>query len=454
LVTRSLSNRARTTSAAADEPLASVEEVAASIAAAVAVLPAAALPLPEAAGRVLAEAVRAPMPLPRFDNAAMDGYAVRTADVAGAEVDAPTTLRLIAPSSAGQPMPPQLPAGCACPIATGAPLPAGADAVVMLELAIEHEGKVLVSRPVDRGQHVRRRGEDVPAGSELLHPGQVLTAGQIVAAAALGRTTLQVRRPPRTTTVLTGTEVVPAGQPLADHQVFDAVGPALQSLLADVGCITATLGPLDDDPRLLAATLLDAAEGSDALITVGGASVGRHDHLKQVLRRHGELHSWRVALRPAKPFVFGVMSGTPLFGLPGNPASALAAYEVFVRPALLAMQGRGDDRLRLQAQLTEPFSQPPGRLHLVRAHCWMRADRWLVRPVGAQGAGMVHALAAANAWMVVPAEVDHLPAGALVEVWPMWGSALALGTGDPHRLLTPSDSDQVGRVAPSTQPSA
>jgi molybdopterin molybdotransferase len=418
-VTRSRGSSTPTTSAAAGEPLASVEEVAASIAAAVAVVPAAALPLAQAAGRVLAEAVLAPMPLPRFDNAAMDGYAVRTADVAGVEADAPVTLRLVAPSSAGQPSPPRLPAGCACPIATGAPLPAGADAVVMLEHAIEHDGNVLVSGPVKRGQHVRRRGEDVPVGSELLHAGQVLTAGQLVAAAALGRTTLQVRRPPRVTTVLTGTEVVPAGQSLADHQVFDAVGPALQALLADVGCSTATVGPLPDDPRLLASTLLAAAEDSDALITVGGASVGRHDHLKQVLRRHGELHTWRVALRPAKPFVFGAIAGTPLFGLPGNPASALAAYEVFVRPALLAMQGRRDDRLRLQAQLTEAFSQAPGRLHMVRAHCWTQADRHLVRPVGSQGAGMVHALAAANAWMVVPAQVGHLPAGAPVEVWPM-----------------------------------
>jgi molybdopterin molybdotransferase len=201
--------------------------------------------------------------------------------------------------------------------------------------------------------------------------------------------------------------------------VFDAVGPALAALLAGAGCATTTLGPVDDDPRLLAATLLDAAAGSDALITVGGASVGRHDHLKQVLRDHGELRTWRVALRPAKPFVFGAIAGTPLFGLPGNPASALAAYEVFVRPALLAMQGRGDDRPRLQAELTESFSQAPGRLHLVRAHYWARAGRHLVRPVGAQGAGMVHALAAANAWMVVPAEVDHLPAGALVDVWPL-----------------------------------
>jgi molybdopterin molybdotransferase len=119
--------------------------------------------------------------------------------------------------------------------------------------------------------------------------------------------------------------------------------------------------------------------------------------------------------------VFGTIAGTPLFGLPGNPASALAAYEVFVRPALLAMQGRSDDRLRLQAELTESFSQTPGRLHLVRASCWTGSDRQLVRPVGAQGAGMVHSLAAANAWMVVPAEVDHLAAGALVEVWPMRG---------------------------------
>jgi molybdopterin molybdotransferase len=416
---------ARVPSARESEPLASVGEVAALILAATRVLPAVTMPLPQTAGRVLAEPVIASMPLPRFDNAAMDGYAVRTSDVAGASVDAPTTLRLVAPSSAGQPTPPELPVGCACPIATGAPMPAGGDAVIMLEYTIEHGGKVLASRPVDRGQHVRWRGEDVAVGTELLHAGQVVTAGQIVAAAALGRTALRVRRPPRVTIVLTGTEVVSAGQPLADHQVFDAVGPALHALLADVGCMTATLGPVDDDPWVLAATLLNAAEDSDALITVGGASVGRHDHLKQVLSRHGDLHAWRVALRPAKPFVFGAIAGIPLFGLPGNPASALAAYEVFVRPALLAMQGRADHRLRLQAQLTEPFSQPPGRLHLVRGQCWMRADRWLVRPVGAQGAGMVHALAAANAWMVVPADVDHLPAGVFVEVWSMSGQAPA-----------------------------
>jgi molybdopterin molybdotransferase len=405
----------------ADESLASVEEVAASIAAVIAVVPAAAVPLPRAAGRVLAEPVRAPFPLPRFDNAAMDGYAVHASDVAGADPDTPTALRLVAPSSAGQATPPELPVGCACPIATGAPMPAGGDAVIMLEHAVEHGDRVLVGGPVDRGRNVRRRGEDVAAGTELLHPGQVVTAGQIVAAAALGRTTLRVRRPPRVAVVLTGAEVVPAGQPPAGHQVVDAVGPALQALLADVGCTAATLGPIDDDPGVLAATLLHAADDSDALITVGGASVGRHDHLKQVLRRHGDLRTWRVAVRPAKPFVFGVVRGTAVFGLPGNPVSALSAWEVFVRPALLAMQDRSGDRPIQQAQLTESFSQPPGRLHLVRAQCWMRADRRLVRPVGAQGAGMVHALAAANAWMVVPPEVEHLPAGALVEVWPMEG---------------------------------
>lgn len=180
----------------ADESLASVEEVAALIAAAIALVPAATLPLPQAAGRVLTEPVRAPLPLPRFDNAAMDGYAVRSSDVAGASPATPATLRLVAPSSAGQAAPPELPVGYACPIATGAPMPAGGDAVIMLEHAVEHGGRVLVTRPIDRGRNVRRRGEDVAPGTELLHAGQVVSAGQIVAAAALGRTTLQVRRPP------------------------------------------------------------------------------------------------------------------------------------------------------------------------------------------------------------------------------------------------------------------
>jgi molybdopterin molybdotransferase len=390
--------------------------------------PAAAVPLPHAAGRVLAEPVRAPSPLPRFDNAAMDGYAVRASDVAGADPDTPLALRLVAPSSAGQATPPELPVGCACPIATGAPMPAGADAVIMLEHAVEHGDRVLVSRPVGRGRNVRRRGEDVAAGMELLHPGQVVTAGQIVAAAALGRTTLQVRRPPRVTIVLTGTEVVPAGQPPAEHQVVDAVGPALQALLGDVGCTVATLGPIDDDPDVLAATLLEAATASDAVITVGGASVGRHDHLKQVLRRHGDLHAWRVALRPAKPFVFGVVAGTAVFGLPGNPVSALVAYEVFVRPALLAMQGRSGDRPRRRRSSRSRSAN-------LRAVCTWSGHSAGWRPAGVwSGPWAPREPAWCTPWpprtpgWSFPPEVEHLPAGALVEVWPLWGQEPA-GTG-------------------------
>ena len=214
--------------------------------------------------------------------------------------------------------------------------------------------------------------------------------------------------------------MVPAGEPLGPYQLFDAIGPTLAAALTDLGCIPATAGPIDDDPDALADALLAAAGRSDALLTVGGASVGRRDHVEEVARRYGAVHAWRVALRPAKPFLFGAVAGVPLFGLPGNPGSALAAYEVFVRPALLAMQGRADDRPALRAELSVPFSQRPGRLHLVRAYSWVSGGRRLVRPVGAQGAGMLHSLAAANAWMVVRGDVGHLPLGALVEIRSLW----------------------------------
>jgi molybdopterin molybdotransferase len=400
--------------------LTSIEEVTALIGASIGAQPPIELPLARTPGLVLAAPVLATGPLPRFDNAAMDGFAVRTADVASADPSAPVRLRLVASSLAGRSPPAALPRGAACPVATGAPIPDETDAVIMLEHVVEQGSEVLITRPVGHGENIRRQGEDVRAGTELLRAGQVVTPGQIAAAAALGRTTLQVHRPPRVTIVLTGPEVVPPGRPLGPYQLYDAVGSALEAMLAELGCVPATAGPIDDDPDALADALLTAAGNSDALLTVGGASVGRRDHVKDVARRYGDVHVWRVALRPAKPFVFGTVTGTPLFGLPGNPASALAAYEVFVRPALLAMQGRAEDRPTLRAELTVPFSQRPGRLHLVRAYSWVRADRRFVRPVGAQGAGMLHALAAANAWMLVPGDVEHLPVGAVVEIRSLW----------------------------------
>lgn len=395
------------------DALAAVEEVRAAVLESVGPLPPCRVPLAEAGGLVLAEPVVAPFDLPRFANAAMDGFAVRSADTAGG----PRTLRLVGRALAGQSFAGEVGPGQAVGIATGAVLPRGADAVVPLEEALVRGEQVVVVGPVPAGLHVRSPGEDVRAGEALVPAGTVLGPGQVAAAAALGLEAVLVHPRPRVAVLPTGDEVVPGGRTLAPGQVHDAVSPALALLVREVGSVPALRPVAPDDPQRLLEALREAAAGSDALITVGGVSRGERDLVARLGTEAARVASFRVALRPAKPFAFGRAFGVPLFGLPGNPASALAAFEELVRPALLAMMGREPTtRPSVQAFLAEDFEQRPGRLHLVRAQAWREGERLLVRPAGRQGAGMVHSLARANAWMVVGPDVTSLPAGTEVEV--------------------------------------
>ncbi|HXF57857.1 MAG TPA: gephyrin-like molybdotransferase Glp [Actinomycetota bacterium] len=396
------------------EALAPVEDVRALVLSSVAPLPPRQVPLAEAGGLVLAEPVVAPFDLPPFPNAAMDGFAVRSADTA----PAPAALRLVGEALAGRPFGGRVGPGEAVAVATGAVLPEGADAVVPLEEASVQGERVVVGQPVPPGRHVRGRGEDVRAGEVLLPAGTVLGPGQVAAAAATGREAVAVHPRPRAAVVPTGDEVVPAGRTPGPGQVHDAVSPALAVLVGEVGAVPLLRPVAPDDPGRLLDALEEAAARSDVLVTVGGASRGERDLVSRLeAGEAGRVVSFRVALRPAKPFAFGRAFGVPLFGLPGNPASALAAFEELVRPALLAMMGRRPaTRPSVRAFLAEDFEQRPGRLHLVRAEAWREGGRLLVRPAGRQGAGMVHSLARANAWMVVGPEVTSLPAGAEVEV--------------------------------------
>jgi molybdopterin molybdotransferase len=395
------------------EGLLSVHEVRAEVLGCVRPLPPRPVPLEEAGGLVLAEPVVAPFDLPPFPNAAMDGFALRAADTEGA----PTSLRLVGRALAGRPFPRPLGPGEAVAIATGGVLPEGADAVVPVEDARVDGDRVAVARPVERGRHVRVRGEDVRAGEMVLPPGAVLGPGQVAAAAALGLEAVPVRPRPRVAVLPTGDEVVPAGRPLGPGQVHDAVSAPLALLLRELGAVPALRPVVPDDPSALLAALREAAREADALLTVGGVSTGERDLVGRLREEEVRVRAFRVALRPARPFAFGEAFGVPLFGLPGNPASALAAFEELVRPALLAMMGRAPHlRPPVRAALAEDLEQPPGRLHLVRAEVWREGDRLLARPAGRQGAGMVHSLARANAWMVVGPEVSRLPAGAEVEV--------------------------------------
>jgi molybdenum cofactor synthesis domain-containing protein len=295
-------------------------------------------------------------------------------------------------------------------------VPEGADAVARLEDASLDEGGVVVRTRVPVGANIRRRGEDVPAGRTVVEAGMVMGPGQVAATAALGGTHVTVVRRPRVAIVPTGDEVRPPGDELGVGQIHDAVSAALALLLRELGAVPRRRPVAPDDPQGLLIALREAGASADMVLTVGGASRGDRDAV-HALAGAGDVESLLVALRPAKPFVLGRIFGVPLFGLPGNPAAALAAFEEFVRPAVLAQMGRAPvPRPSATAILAEPLRQPPGRLHLVRVEVWRDGGRLRARAAGLQGAGMIHSLARANAWAVIPADIEELAAGSEIEV--------------------------------------
>jgi molybdopterin molybdotransferase len=394
-----------------DPDLISPDEARARAVALAAPLPPARVPLEDAGWLVLADPVVAPFDLPRFDNSAMDGFAVRSADTG-----APARLRVVGGAFAGRPAAESVGAGEAVAIATGALVPEGSDAVALLEDVEVLGDEIAVRVPVAAGANVRLRGEDVAAGRTLVAAGTVLGPGQVAALAAAGLDSVMVHPRPRVAIVPTGDEVRPPGSDLGAGQVHDAVSSALVLLLREIGAVACPRPPAPDEPEGLLAALREAGEVADAVITVGGASAGQRD-LVHGLAGRGALKAVRVAMRPAKPFVLGRLFGVPLFGLPGNPAAALAGFEELVRPAILAMMGRQPlPRHSVAATLTEPLRQRPGRLHLVRVLVWRDGERLLARPAGSQGAGMMHSLAGSNAWAVVPPDMEDMGVGSEIQV--------------------------------------
>jgi molybdopterin molybdotransferase len=372
-------------------------------------LPPRTVPVAQASGLVLAEDLRASFQLPRFTNAAMDGFALRSADT----TDAPARLQVIGRASAGAPASLAVGPGEAIAIATGAAMPEGADAVVPVELVEPDSDTVVVTVAVSPGRHVRAAGEDVQAGVVVLEAGIQLGAGQLSAAAALGRTALLVHPRPRVSVLPTGDEVRPPEATLGPGEVHEAVGAPISALLSELGAVPLVRPIAPDDPQALESAVRDAATDADAVVTVGGVSMGHRDPVRAI----EGITAYGLALRPAKPFAFGLVDGVPLFGLPGNPAAALVAFEELVRPAILRMLGR-PPRLRpaTMGTLAESVRQSPGRFHLVRVEVWREEGRLMVRPAGREGAGMVHSLARARGWMEMAADVGRLSAGAQVRV--------------------------------------
>jgi molybdenum cofactor synthesis domain-containing protein len=379
------------------------------------------VPLVDAVGCVTAEAVAAGEPIPPFDNTAMDGYAVRAADVAAATADDPTRLDVVASLAAGSGLRPEVGAGQAVRIMTGAPIPPGADAVVMVELT-ERDGDdgVLIREAVPPGNHIRPVGDDVAPGDVVVTEGTVLTSAHVGVLASVGRTDVLARRPPRVGVISTGDELVPAPEPLAFGQIRDSNRPMLLAEVAASGFTPVDLGSVVDDEDLLTKALADGVAACDAVVTSGGVSVGDYDLTKKVLDQLGAMTWMQIAIRPAKPFAFGLVAGTPVFGLPGNPVSALVSFELLARPALRSMMGHTAlDRPRVEAVADVAFSRrPDGKVHFVRVVATYADGAHHVAPVGGQGSHQLAAMAGANG-LAVLADGDGVPAGATLPLIPL-----------------------------------
>ena len=377
------------------------------------------LGLMDAHGCVLTEDVVAPEPLPAFDNSSMDGYAVRAADLAGASEASPVVLPVTGDVAAGPASPLRVQPGACVRIMTGAMLPAGADTVVPVEWTDGGVASVAVRRAPDEGAYVRRAGEDVTAGDVVLASGTHLGAVQVGLAAAVGRSRVRVRPRPRVVVVSTGSELTDVGSPLAPGRIYDTNSLALTAAAQEAGAIAYRVGIVPDDPRRLAATLEDQLVRADVLVTSGGVSVGAYDVVKQVLSQLGTVGFDKVAMQPGMPQGFGTIGpdATPVFGLPGNPVSALVSFEAFVRPALRKMLGAEPvERPRVRAQTTAELSSPPGKRSFVRVQLEVRQGAYVVTPVSGPGSHLLAGMSRANALAMVPEDVTSIAAGQAVEV--------------------------------------
>jgi molybdopterin molybdotransferase len=381
------------------------------------------VPLAQALGRVLAADLHSPIDVPAHDNSAMDGYALRGAELAA---DAPTVLQALPTTVyAGAPFDGTVPPGDCVRIMTGAVMPAGLDSVVPVELCRVDGARVTIAPGVIRpGENRRRRGEDLAQGGVALPAGRWLRPADLGLAASLGFDRVTVRRRLRVALFSTGDEICEPGRPLAPGQVYDSNRFGLMAALQRLGVEVVDLGLVKDDPAALRAVVDRAIAEADAVVTSGGVSMGDADHTRELLAARGEIGFWKVAMRPGRPFAFGPLHGAAgrtawLFALPGNPVAALVTFYVFVREGLLQLAGAtAAPPPRLSARSVAAIRKRPGRTEYQRAIVSRAADGlWEVRSTGAQGAGILRSMSEANALMVLPHERGPVAAGENVEVW-------------------------------------
>ena len=389
-------------------------------------------PLLEALGQVLAEDVTSSINIPPLDNTAMDGYAVRAADTEGASPDSPVTLRVTGEVAAGYVFEGEVAAGTAVRIMTGAPVPAGADAIVPFEETDEPfdrapersqrvEASVRVFKQALPGANIRRAGEDVREGQTVLEKGGVLRPSEIGVLASLGRATVRVVRRPVVAILSTGDELVEPGQPKPPAKIYDANAYSVAALVSRYGGLPRLLGIARDTVEDLTAKIHEGLD-ADMLVTSAGVSRGDYDVVKDVLAREGEIDFWTVAMKPGKPLAFGCFRKdgrrVPHIGLPGNPVSSMVTFELFGRPALMKMMGKTDWRRPLVRAIAEEriVNRNDPRRFYARCIVRERDGRYYASLTGPQGSGMLTSMVYANALTVIPAEVDEVQPGEEIDV--------------------------------------
>jgi len=372
-----------------------------------------------AMGRVLGEDIVAARNNPPWDNSAMDGYALRADDTKTAGPDSPVTLKVIYDLPAGHAPKATVGKGEAVRIMTGAPVPEGADSVIMVELTEAGDGNVVIRSRVKTGENIRKNGEDFKAGDLVIKKGALVRPGEISMLATVGVPFVFAHKRPRVAVVSTGDELVDINEVPHMGKITNSNGYALSALVAECGAVPLFLGIARDTKESLRAKL-EKAMDADCIISSGGVSVGDYDFVKDVLKDMGsQMIFWKVAMKPGKPLAFGVIGGKPAFGLPGNPISSMVAFEQFVRPALLKMSGRNAIfRATLSARLTRDIKIKQGRMNFIRAELKIENTGLTVTPLDGQGSGIISTTVRSNSYVIVPEDSSGFKKDETVKVQP------------------------------------
>ncbi|MGB7062852.1 MAG: gephyrin-like molybdotransferase Glp [Candidatus Zixiibacteriota bacterium] len=368
---------------------------------------------------VLAEDIRSDVNIPPFDNSAMDGFAVRSSDTRRARKGRPLSLKIIDDIAAGKTSRKQVRRGEAIRIMTGAPLPREADSVVMVENTRGEGDWVRVFVPVTKGENVRLAGEDIRKGERALGKGALIRPQEMGILASLGKREVKVIRKPRVAIISTGDELISIDQPLAPGKIRDSSRYALHGQIVKAGGEVVDLGIVPDDEKKLVETIKEATGRADVILTTGGVSVGDYDLVKEVLAKLGQIHFWRVNIKPGKPLLFGSIKGKLLFGLPGNPVSSMVVFDQFVRPCLLKMAGRKRLLRKKQAAIIQDkMKKKPGRREFVRGKLSFEKGKYLAYLTGPQGSGILKSMSLADGLIILPEEKEGVKRGDKVSFEP------------------------------------